>query len=105
MARIVQYPNDPKMDWWEPGYQLEALEKEWDKSLLTWIEFIQVKNENELFDYVKFIGYDGGQEDKTVIRFIRKAKTNRRNSTKKKAELLLNKIEKLRKGNHNGRIS
>ena len=60
MARITQYPNDPKMDWWEPDYRLNDLEKEWDKSLQAWIEFINNKNEDELFLESKFIGYDGG---------------------------------------------
>ena len=60
MARILQYPNDPKMDWWEPGYQFDDLEKEWDKSLQAWIEFIKNKSEDELFLESKFIGYDGG---------------------------------------------
>ena len=25
MARIVQYPNDPKMDWWDPLYSFDEL--------------------------------------------------------------------------------
>ena len=60
MARIVQYPKDPKLNWWDPVYVLEDLEKEWNKSLRAWIDLIQVKNETELFEEVKFIGFDGG---------------------------------------------
>jgi hypothetical protein len=29
MVRIIQYPQDPKMDWWEPVYRLDELENEW----------------------------------------------------------------------------
>jgi uncharacterized damage-inducible protein DinB len=60
MARIIQYPQDPKMDWWEPVYALDELATEWGKSLQAWIEFIGSKSEDELFAEVKFIGYDGG---------------------------------------------
>ena len=59
MARIIQYPDDPNMDWWEPDYQVDDLESEWDKSLKVWIEFINNKNEDELFLESNFIGYDG----------------------------------------------
>jgi uncharacterized damage-inducible protein DinB len=60
MARIVQYPQDPKMSWWKPAYTLDDLEKEWNESLQTWIEFLERKSDDELFDEVKFIGADGG---------------------------------------------
>lgn len=60
MARIIQYPQDPKRDWWEPVYALDELESEWRKSLQVWLDFIGSKSEEELFAEVKFIGYDGG---------------------------------------------
>ena len=60
MARIVQYPNNHQMDWWEPVYVLNELEREWNKSLNAWITFVEQKTEDELFAEVKFIGYDGG---------------------------------------------
>jgi uncharacterized damage-inducible protein DinB len=60
LARIEQYPQDPGMDWWKPEYLFSNLENEWEKSLNQWIEFIQIKNEQNLFEEVKFIGFDGG---------------------------------------------
>ena len=60
MARIVQYPNDPKMDWWDPLYSFDELEGEWNQSLQVWIDYLNSKTEEELFDETKFIGYDGG---------------------------------------------
>jgi uncharacterized damage-inducible protein DinB len=60
MARVTQYPQNPKMDWWEPVYALDELANEWGKSLQAWIEFIGSKSEDELFAEAKFIGYDGG---------------------------------------------
>lgn len=61
MARIGQNSQSAQMSWWDPVYTLEELEKEWTKSLQTWIVFLEGKNENELFEEVKFIGFDGGE--------------------------------------------
>ena len=61
MARILHDPKAPQMSWWDPVYKLDDLEKEWTKSLAVWINFLESKNENELFEDMKFIGMDGGQ--------------------------------------------
>lgn len=61
LARIVQYPQDPKMSWWKPFYELDNLEEEWNKSLQSWIDFLDSKSESELFEEVMFVGFDGGQ--------------------------------------------
>jgi uncharacterized damage-inducible protein DinB len=61
MARIVEYPNNPDMSWWEPAYPFEKLEEEWSNSLNAWIHFLEEKKEGELFNDVLFIGYDGGK--------------------------------------------
>ena len=60
MARIVQYPKDPEMDWWDPVYPFNKLDEEWNKSLKDWIDYLNSKTEDELFEEAKFIGYDGG---------------------------------------------
>lgn len=60
LARIVSYPEDPKMSWWEPLYAFTQLEAEWDKSLQKWIAFLESKTEPEFFAETKFIGFDGG---------------------------------------------
>src|SRR5258705_11360512 len=60
LKRIEVYPEDPKMDWWEPVYELEQLEEEWNRSLKAWISFLESKTEQEIFEEVKFKGYDGG---------------------------------------------
>lgn len=59
LKRIQVYPEDPKMDWWEPVYSLEELESKWNESLRSWIEFLENKTEEDLFKEQKFIGYDG----------------------------------------------
>ena len=59
LARIRQEPQAPQMSWWDPVYQLEDLEKEWDKSLQKWLAFLEDKNEDELFQDIVFIGFDG----------------------------------------------
>lgn len=61
LARIQQDPKAPQMSWWDPVYPFPDLEKEWDKSLKLWLEYIQPKNEDELSKEVEFIGHDGGR--------------------------------------------
>jgi len=59
LARIRQYPANPVLDWWLPVYNFEELESKWIDSLQDWIDFLDAKTEDELFNDVDFIGYDG----------------------------------------------
>lgn len=59
LKRIEVYPQDPKMDWWEPAYTLEELESKWNESLQRWIDLLNSISEEELFSEKKFVGYDG----------------------------------------------
>ena len=59
LKRIEGYPQDPKMDWWEPTYQLEELESKWNESLQRWLDFLNFLSENDLNEERKFVGYDG----------------------------------------------
>jgi uncharacterized damage-inducible protein DinB len=61
MARIQQDPDAPQMSWWDPVYPFEKLEQEWEKSLLLWTEYIQMKTEDELRTDVEFTGFDGAR--------------------------------------------
>src|SRR5947207_2825270 len=58
LRRIEIYPETPDMDWWEHVYELEKLEELWNKSLQSWIRFIETKSEQELLEEVRFVGYD-----------------------------------------------
>ena len=60
MQRILHNQNAPQMNWWEPVYEIEDLEKEWNKSLKVWLDFLESKNEEEVFEVMRFIGFDGG---------------------------------------------
>ncbi len=60
IKRIEVFPQDPKLDWWKPMYAPDQLEAEWEKSLKAWIDLIESKSEEELFGYVKWVGFDGG---------------------------------------------
>ena len=60
MARIIEYPQAPNLNWWEPVYELDKLEEEWTKSIQTWLSYLEGKTEEEVFEEKKFIGYDGG---------------------------------------------
>ena len=60
MARILQDPKAPQMDWWNPLYKLEELETEWEKSLQPWIDYLKNKTDEEISREVTFVGFDGG---------------------------------------------
>ena len=66
LKRIQVYPEDPKMNWWEPTYQLEELESKWNESLQQWIDFLNGLSEDELYEEKKFIGYDGAHWSVTL---------------------------------------
>src|SRR5215210_7434128 len=61
MARIGQDPNAQQMSWWGPIYPFDELEQEWSKSLQKWLAEIENKTEEQLFEEVEFIGFDGGK--------------------------------------------
>src|SRR4026209_1062679 len=48
MARIQNDPRAQSMSWWDPVYPLTELEKEWNKSLKLWIDYLQSKKEEEI---------------------------------------------------------
>jgi uncharacterized damage-inducible protein DinB len=59
MARIVHDPNAPAMSWWDPVYHIDDLEKEWNKSLMPWINYINERSDEVLATEVSFVGFDG----------------------------------------------
>jgi uncharacterized damage-inducible protein DinB len=59
MARILRDSKAHQMSWWDPVYPYEQLEEKWNESLATWINFLRSKTEQEIFEEVEFIGYDG----------------------------------------------
>lgn len=60
LARIQVYPDDPHLDWWEPQYEYDRLANELAKSNKAWIDFLEKKNEDQLEEEMRFIGYDEG---------------------------------------------
>jgi len=59
VTRINQYPQAPKLDWWKPAYPEGELEERWNKCLTTWIDLLEGKDEEELFNEVRVVGDDG----------------------------------------------
>ena len=59
IVRISQYPQAPKLDWWEPAYPLDQLEDRWDKCLRAWLELLDSKSEDEIFEEVRVVGDNG----------------------------------------------
>jgi uncharacterized damage-inducible protein DinB len=60
MARILKDPKAPTMSWWDPVYEFDQIEMEWEKCLKLWTDYIQPKTEEELCTEVQFTGFDGG---------------------------------------------
>jgi uncharacterized damage-inducible protein DinB len=60
IARLTAFPKDPNLSWWEPVYPFDNLVQEWEKSLNAWLDLIASKTEAELFEEVKWAGFDGG---------------------------------------------
>lgn len=61
MARITRDPAASQMSWWDPVYPEDQLEKEWEKSLKKWTDYLQSKTDEEINTEVTFVGYDGGR--------------------------------------------
>lgn len=59
LARIQQTPGYAEMDWWLPVYTFESLEEKWDQCLKRWLDYLKSMSEEELFQEVEFIGFDG----------------------------------------------
>jgi uncharacterized damage-inducible protein DinB len=59
MARILHDPAAPDMSWWDPIYELDILEQEWNKSLAPWLDYIREHSDEELSAEVTFVGFDG----------------------------------------------
>ena len=60
LKRIEMFPKDPNLDWWKPLYKPDDLEPEWEKSLKAWLDLLALKTEEELYQDVKWVGFDGG---------------------------------------------
>ena len=43
-----------EMSWWDPVYPFEKLEERWNESLQTWINYLQSKTEEEIFEEAEF---------------------------------------------------
>ena len=61
LARVNHVPGAKDMSWWDPQYNYEELESKWSDSVTKWIAFIETKSDAELHEYVRFIGFDGGE--------------------------------------------
>jgi uncharacterized damage-inducible protein DinB len=67
LARILRHKKAQKMDWWDPVYRLEELERKWNESLHMWINYLKDRTEEEIFSEVEFTGYDGGKWKAKIV--------------------------------------
>ena len=56
----MQEPRAKTMTWWEPPYELNELEQEWNESLKLWMDYLNSKTETEIFEEIKFLGWSSG---------------------------------------------
>ena len=61
LARVAQDPNAVRMNWWEPVYQFDQLELQWNKSLLAWLGYLASKTEEQLATEITFLAQDGSR--------------------------------------------
>ena len=61
LARITDNENSVKLDWFGPVYSLDEIENKWEHSLGKWINFLSLKTEEQMFEYVVYTGQDGGK--------------------------------------------
>jgi uncharacterized damage-inducible protein DinB len=66
LGRIEKWPDYTEMDWSLPVYAFGELEAKWDECLKRWITFLESKTEDELFEEVEFIGFDGNDFAATI---------------------------------------
>jgi uncharacterized damage-inducible protein DinB len=59
IARLDQFPQAPKLDWWEPAYPLGELEDRWGNCLQAWLTLLGAKTEDEVMGEVKVVGDNG----------------------------------------------
>ncbi|MGA2669709.1 MAG: DinB family protein [Ignavibacteria bacterium] len=60
MARINEDPKAPDMFWFEPVYELNALETNWNKSLSAWLNFLGKISDEDMNREIHFIGDNRG---------------------------------------------
>lgn len=61
LARMVDFENADKLDWWHPRYGPDQFDTEWTRSLQPWIEYVENRSDDELLVEREFIGFDGGR--------------------------------------------
>ncbi|GAB4091548.1 DinB family protein [Flaviaesturariibacter terrae] len=60
MARISNEQQAQLLDWWDPVYDADELEAEWERSLQSWLDYLATHTDDELDRELTFTGLDGG---------------------------------------------
>jgi len=60
MVRLINNPASATMSWWDPLYSLDELKQEWKRSVNAWIDFLNSKTEEQLYESPVYTGADGG---------------------------------------------
>ena len=59
LDRINVFPEDSKLDWWEPVFAIEELPEHIVQSTQQWVIYLSGLDEDELEAIKNYVGYDG----------------------------------------------
>ncbi|MBK9981512.1 MAG: DinB family protein [Saprospiraceae bacterium] len=59
LDRILIFPNESELDWWEPVYNPEELAFHFKESTQRWISYLSDKSDDEIESMENYRGYDG----------------------------------------------
>ncbi len=59
LDRIKLFPEESKLDWWEPIYYANELPHHFKNSTQQWVDYLAEATDEEIETEKKYIGYDG----------------------------------------------
>jgi uncharacterized damage-inducible protein DinB len=59
MARLTNAIGETDLLWFEAPYKLDELESHWSEVLKSWIDYLNARTEDELYNEIKFTSSEG----------------------------------------------
>ncbi len=66
LDRILIFPNESELDWWNPVYTHEELLNHFQKSTQLWISYLSDRTDDEIEVKKNYRGYDGSIWEATL---------------------------------------
>lgn len=67
MSRVLNNPEQIKMDWWNPIYAIDKLDGRLVKSVDSWVSLLEGLSDEEINQTVQFIGNDGAKWEAKIV--------------------------------------